>query len=178
MKYPPEIEAASEAVKKHYKKMIKDGQTEAWASMCALQQPPGTKGSDRAFMEGRNNNEWMSAMPQHMAARIAREARAMGINTSGKFYMGGIADKRGHLDPEAWVGSVDDVKRVAIKRDLEVHGSVEYTPPQKEHKKVDIAPDILREQVKRERKKNPKLSKGEAAEKVKDRIVPHWKKKK
>lgn len=178
MKYPPELSGASSAVKRRYVQMIADGQTEAWALMCALQQPPGTRGTDRAFMEGRNNNEWMANMPPAQAARMVREARAMGINTSGKFYMGGIADRRGHRDPEAWVSSVDDVKRVAVKRDLEVHGSVEYTPPQKERKKADIAPDILREQVRRERKKNPKLSKGEATEKVKDRIVPHWKRKK
>lgn len=178
MKYPNELKYASASVRRRYEAMIADGQTESWALMCALQQPPGTKGSDRAFMEGRNNNEWMANLPPAQAARMVREARAMGINTSGKFYMGGIADRRGHLDPEAWVSSVDDVKRVAVKRDLEVHGSVEYTPPQKEHKKVDIAPDILAEQVRKERKKNPKLSKGEATEKVKDRIVPRWKKKK
>lgn len=178
MKYPYELRDAPQSVRKHYSKMIAEGQSESWALMCALQQPPGTKGSDRAFMQGRNNNEWMADMPPAQAARMVREARAMGINTSGKYYMGGIADRRGHCDPEAWVGSVDDVKRVAQKRDLEVHGSVEYVPPQKEHKKVDIAPDILREQVRRERKKNPKLSKGEATEKVKERIVPRWKRKK
>ena len=178
MKYPIELKDAPVGVRSHYASMIAEGQTEQWALMCALRQPPGTKGSDRAFMEGRNNNEWMSSLPPAQAARMVREARALGINTSGKFYMGGIADRRGHLDPEAWVSSVDDVKRVAVKRDLEVHGAVEYTPPQKEHKKVDIAPDILRDQVRKERKKNPKLSKGEATEKVKERIVPRWKRKK
>ena len=178
--YPPEIERHGHEVRAAYDKMIADGQTEQWAIMCALQSPPGTKGSDRAFMEGRNNMEWMNNMPPHQAARMVREAAASGINTSGKFYMGGIADKRGHRDPEAWVGSVDDVKHVAKRRNLEVHGSVEYVPPQKDSrkKKVDIAPDILDAQVKAERKKNPHLSLGDATEKVKDKIVPRWKRKK
>lgn len=178
MNYPADLSGAPQAVLKHYEAMIADGQSERFAVMCALQTPPGTKGSDRAFMEGRNNNEWMKRLPPRQAARMVREAAAVGINTSGKYYMGGIADKRGHMDPEAWVGSIDDVKRVARKRDLEVHGAVEYTPPQKKRKKVDIAPDILAEQVKAERKRNPKLSAGEAAEKVKERIVPAWKRKK
>ena len=71
---------------------------------------------------------------------------------------------------------------MSVKRgeNLEVHGSVEYVPPQKDSrkKKVDIAPDILDAQVKAEGKKNPHLSLGDATEKVKDKIVPRWKRKK
>jgi hypothetical protein len=55
---------------------------------------------------------------------------------------------------------------------------VDYTPPERApQKSVDIAPDILREQVIKELKADPKLKRGEAVEKAKERIVPHWKKK-
>lgn len=175
---PPDIARASAAVQAHYREMVRDGQTERFAEMAALQQPPGTKGTDRALMEGRLNNAWLSDMPKPLADRMVREARAAGINTSGRFYMGGLADKRAHLDPAAWIDSAADIKRVAQARDLEVHGIVEYTPPEKpKPKSVDIAPDILKENVRAEMRRNPSLKKGEAIEKVKERIVPHWKRK-
>lgn len=176
---PHDIAVASRAVQERYLRMIADGQTPRFAAMCALQQPPGTRGTDRALMQGRYGGEWLNRMHAPLASRLAREARAAGINISGKFYMGGLADKRAHLDPAAWIDSVSDIRRVARERDLHVTGIVEYTPPQKEPpKSKDIDGAILREHVRKEMKKNPKLTRGEAAEKVKDRIVPHWKRKK
>lgn len=176
---PYDIANAPHEVQEHYLRMIADGQHPQFAEMCALKQPPGTKGTDRAFMEGRLHGNWMDVMPKKVANAMLREAALAGINTTGKFFMGGIADKRGYKDPEAWVDSASDVLRVAKKRDLEVHGIVEYVPPQKgPPKEVDINPRILREHVREEMKKNPKLKRGEAIEKVKDRIVPAYKRKK
>lgn len=175
---PPEIAAASPAVQEHYRKMIRDGQAARFAAMCALRQAPGAKGTDRALMQGRYAGEWMGQMHSPLARRMVREARAAGINISGKFYMGGLADSRGHRDPAAWIDSVADIKRVAEERRLHVQGIVDYTPPeQAPRKSVDIAPDVLREQVRKEMKANPQLKRGEAIELAKDRIVPHWKKK-
>lgn len=163
----------------HYSKMIADGQTERWATMCALQCPPGTAGSDRAFMQRRCNGEYLGEMHAPMASRLVQEARAVGINPSGKFYMGGLADKRGHMDPMAWVSSVDDVRRVAQARDLEVHGIIDYVPPEKEPpKRVDIDPGILRDNVEDEMRKDPSAKREDVVEKVKEKIVPHWKRKK
>jgi hypothetical protein len=176
---PPDIVNASHEVQAHYLRMVADGQNPRFAEMCALQAPPGTRGTDRAFMEGRLHGNWMDGMPKKVAQAMIREAALAGINTSGKFYMGGIADKRGFKDPEAWVDSAADVLRVCKKRDLEIHGIVEYVPPQKAPpKEIDINPRILREQVREEMKANPKLKRGEAVEKVKDRIVPNYKKRK
>ena len=179
MELPPEIAVAGPEVQAHFRRMVAAGQTERFAAMCALQQPPGTRGTDRAGMEGRLHGNWMDTMPRPYAEKMMREAQAAGISTSGKFFMGGIADKRGHLDPEAWVDSAGDVLRVAKKRDLEVHGIVDYVPPQKPPpKEVDICPTILNEQVAEEMKTNPGLKKGDAIGKVKERIVPEYKRKK
>lgn len=176
---PPDIANASHEVRSHYVRMVQDGQSPRFAEMCALKAPPGTRGTDRAFMQGRLAGEWLNAMPKKQAERLIKQAESAGISTAGKFYMGGLADKRAHLDPEAWVDSAGDVLKVAKKRDLEVHGIVDYVPPQKgPPKEVDINPRILREHVRKEMKANPKLKRGEAIEKVKDRIVPHWKRKK
>ena len=176
---PHEIAASSLEVQQHYRKLIADGSTERWAEMCALQRPPGLRGTDRALMQGRLAGQWMDGVPKGLALRMVQEARAAGINVSGKFYMGGLADKRGHCDPAAWIDSVADIKKVAQQRDLHVQGIVDYTPPEKPPaKSVDISPDILKEHVRKEMAADPKLRRGEAIERVKERIVPHWKRKK
>jgi len=180
MSYVPQsvISAGPDAVA-HYKRSVASGATERFAEMVALQQPPGTKGTDRAFMQGRLAGEWMNNMPKRQADRMVQDAKRAGINTSGRFYMGGLADKRGHMDPEAWVDSTADIVRVAQKRNLEVHGIVDYVPPDRgPPKEVEINPKILRENVRKYMKENPKISRGEATEIVKDKIVPSWKRKK
>jgi hypothetical protein len=173
---PYDIAMAGPDVQAHYKKMVAAGQSPRFAEMCALQAPPGTKGTDRAFMEGRYDGNWLDALPKRQASWLTREARAAGISISGKYYMGGLADKRGHLDPEAWVGGVDDIKRVAAKRNLTVKGIVNVEGHDVAPKRVDLNPKIARELARKEMAKNPKLSMREAIEKVKDKAVPRWKK--
>lgn len=175
---PPDIASASTAVQKHYLKVLQMGYGERWAEMVALSQPPGTKGTDRAFMEGRLDGNWMDGLPERQAKWMAREAKAAGIAIGGKYYMSGLADKRGHLDPEAWVDSVADIKRVATKRNLNCTGIVNIEGRQVEPKQVDLNPRIAKRLAKQEIAKNPKLTMNEAVALVKERAVPRWKKRK
>ena len=177
MELPFEIANAPEHVQDHYRKMIQDGQSVQFALMCSLQQPPGTKGSDRAFMEGRYSGNWLDELPKRQANWMVKEARAAGINPAGKFYLSGIADKRGHLDPEAWVDSVDDVKRVAKARNLNVQGMVNVQASEVPRKDVALSPKIEQELAKKEISKQPKLSMADAVEKVRKKHAPHWKRK-
>lgn len=178
MDLPLEIQGAPPHVRAHYKRMIAAGQSERWATMCALQAPPGTRQTERAFFEGRNNGEWLNKLPKKQAERMIKAARESGVNPSGKIYFGGIADKRGIYDPEAWVSDAADVKRVAEKRGLDVDGAITHRASGRPVKKaVDIAPDILRRETAYELKKNPGLSKRAARAKARERIVPYWKKK-
>ena len=142
---------------------------ERWATMVALQTPPGTKGTDRAFLEGRQNNEQLNDMPKRQAQYVAREAREAGINISGKYYCAGIADKRGWRDPAAWVTSNDDVLRVARKRRLHVTGSVNYDPGEAPPKRVLLSESIIRDEMRKEKRKNPKAKDGELREKIIDK---------
>lgn len=139
---------------------------EKWAAMVALQQPPGTKGTDRAFLEGRQNNEQLNDMPRRQAEYVSQEARHAGINISGKYYCAGIADKRGWRDPAAWVTSTDDVLRVARKRRLHVAGSVNYDPGEAPPKRVVLSESIIRDEVRRERRRSPRANPKELREKV------------
>jgi hypothetical protein len=164
MTYPPEIESAGPWAKSAYEKALPYG--ERWAAMVALQQPPGTKGTDRAFLEGRQNNEQLDEMPKRQAQYVAREARQAGINISGKYYCAGIADKRGWKDPAAWVTGNDDVLSVARKRRLHVTGSVNYDPGEAPPKRVVLAESIIKDELRKEKRKNPTAKTGELREKI------------
>jgi len=169
MKLPLEIEQARPEVRAHYKKMIADGQSPRFAAMCALQIAPGTTGTDRAFLEGRQNNQQLDALPKLQAQYMVREAKQAGINPSGKYYCAGIADKRGWRDPAAWVTSGDDVLRVAKKRRMAVSGSVNYDPgPAPPERKV-LSESIIRDEMRRELKANPTANKRDLREKIIDK---------
>ena len=160
---------------KHYEECIENGCTPQFAEMVTLGQPPVYRGSDQAFMSGRLTAGGDTLLPdQRLVAE--REAKAAGINTSGRFYMGGIADKRQYRDPEAWVGSRDDVISTAKRRRLQLQGQINYTPSGNiEPKRKEISKRALRELSKKERAENPELSQKDAEERVKDKYIPKWK---
>lgn len=155
-----------------YVRLLSEGYGHKWAAMCALQAPPGVRGTDRAVMQGRYNQEWLNSMPKDQADAIVREAKAAGINISGKYYMAGLADKRGHRDPAAWIDSASDIRKVARERNLTVRGIVEHQgetlPPPKPKR---LSAKLTREMMARERLMNPgkKMSDGELKEMVKDK---------
>lgn len=164
MDIPSHIRNAGREAVETYKRALPHG--ERWAEMCALQIAPGTKGSDRAFMEGRCNNQQLDEMPKLSAQWMVREAKAAGINISGKYYCGGLADKRGWKDPEAWVSSSDDVLRVAQKRRLHVQGALNYDPGPAAPKRKVMSDTILSREVAKELKRNPRAKAGEVRERV------------
>lgn len=166
MDLPLEIACARPEVQAHYRKMIADGQASRFAEMCALRIPPGTKGSDRAFLEGRQNNQQLDTLPKLQAQYMVREAKKAGINISGKYYCAGIADKRGWRDPAAWVTSNDDVLNVAKKRRMSVSGSVNYDPGPMDKKPVVLSESIIKDEMRKELKANPRADKRELREKI------------
>ena len=108
-------------------------------------------------------------MPKDQADAMVREAKAAGINISGKFYMSGLADKRGHRDPAAWIDSSADIRKVARERNLTVRGIVEHQgTPMPPPKPKGLSEKLTREMMAKERLMNPgkKLSDGELREKV------------
>lgn len=164
MDAPSEVRLAGPAAVATYKKALPYG--ERFAVMCALQQAPGTKGTDRAFMEGRMNNQQLDAMPERQARYIAREAREAGISIEGKYYCGGIADKRGWRDPSAWVSCNDDILKVAKRRRMTVSGTVNYDPGVAPPKRKKINERIVNEEVARIKRNNPHVNVGEVRERI------------
>jgi hypothetical protein len=167
MELPFDIQDARPEIQARYRKLVEAGNSPRFAEMLALQAPPGVKGLDRAFMQGRMNNQQLDALPPVQAKWLAKEARAAGISIEGKFYCGGLADKRRWRDPEAWVSGVDDIKKVAQKRRLHVQGAVDYSPESAPPpKRTVMAEDLVRDRVKEYKKKFPGKKAGELREMV------------
>jgi len=164
VKIPQEVLDRGHDAAETYRNALKFG--ERWALMVATQTPPGTRGTDRAFMEGRLNDQWLDDMPKRQAQRILSEARAAGISTTGKQYVGGIADLRAHRDPEAWVDSTADVLRVARKRNLTVEGIVNHKGHQEAPKAPVLNERIVREDLKHYKKLHPGKSTAELREMI------------
>jgi hypothetical protein len=108
-------------------------------------------------------------MPARQAQYMLREAKQAGISVSGKQYIGGLADRRGWRDPEAWVSNNDDILRVAKKRQLAVRGNVNYDPGEVPPKRTLLAESIIRQEVKKLRKKMPTAKTRELRERVIDK---------
>jgi len=168
---PSEIRAAGPSVVEFFVRLRSEGATERWALMCALQQPPGLKGTDSSFMTGRMNNQQLDDMPKDHAQNIVTLAKRAGINVSGKYYASGLADKRGVADPRAWVSSADDIRRVAIERNLSVTGAVEHKGiPEDRPQSKPLSERLTRELMQRERKHHPNMKAGELREMVVSRF--------
>jgi len=164
MDIPSHIESAGREAVETYKRALPYG--ERWAEMCALQTAPGTKGTDRAFLEGRQNNQQLDDLPKMQAEYMVREAKRAGISISGKHYVAGIADRRGWRDPAAWVSSNDDVLRVARKRRLAVSGTVNYDPGPAPRKVTKLSESIIKDEMRKELRRNPKANKGDLRDKI------------
>ena len=144
----PEVQAL-------YEQMRQRGTSHTLAEMFALRSPPGTRFTEKAFLEGRKMN-----MDDPVDRLAVQRAHAAGISTQGKVYIGGLADGRGPADPAAWVSSADDVLAVAKRRQLKVEGALRYDPGpvQEKEPKYKIAPDIMR-RLMRKYRKDPKYKK-------------------
>lgn len=163
---PASIRRASPEAQEMYGRLRSEGQSHKWAEMCALQSPPGIKGTDRSYMHGRYNNQQLDGMPADHARNIITLAKRAGINPSGKYYASSIADHRGPADPAAWVDSTADVKRVAMARNLNVSGAVEHKAIPVPPKRVALSERLTKEMMRAERRNHPNMKRGELREMV------------
>jgi|SRR6185436_2080230 len=86
-------------------------------SSCA---PPSisTEATMFAGMANRQHNKFNTKLGNIQGEALASELRAKGGSTTGKVYIGGLAEYPG--DPRAWVSGKDDVKRVCRERNLNI----------------------------------------------------------
>lgn len=128
-----------------YAQAIANGASPQFADMLASRQPPGTKGTERAFMEGRNNNEDLNRMNKSLRNDLLETARKAGVSVSGKTYCSGIA--RFAHDPQAWVSGRDEVAARCKENGWSCEGNVNFKP-------AEVPEDLprFREAKKKEKK--------------------------
>lgn len=142
------------------------------ASGTAFARAPRQLGGDRVFCEQARRR--METMNEKQRTAIQRIAARAGIDTRGKFYVGGLGK---YGDKAAWVTSAQDVKEVAKARDLNVSGTVRHDGGEvREYKVTPMGEDIQADFVRRYCAKDKALAKRvkaapEALRKLKAEIV-------
>ena len=152
-RYKKECADKGQACVDFYDDLIASGNQPGFAAMLALRQPPGTKGTERAFLEGMTS--WADSMHKDNRDNIFKAAKKAGISTEGKIYKGGLGKPS---DPMAWISTQDDVKEVCKIKGYTCSGAVNYKAPDREPpKKKRIANDIRDRYVAQELASNPSL---------------------
>jgi hypothetical protein len=142
-----------------FKRLMAEGKTPEAAAMYACQQAPGTRFTDRAFCQGQHRKmENMDPLVSKMLHGMAKES---GIDSRGKYYLGGLAERgKGPRDPAAWVTCAEDVLTIAKAKNLQIDGVLNRQAVEKEtpEPKTDgLAPDIVRRLAKQALEKDPSL---------------------
>lgn len=147
--YWPVISAEA-SVQAHYEACRKNGCTHELAEMLATRSFPGTKGTDRAFMEGRHRDgSQFEGLPDIVGKEYVRKALAAGVNPAGKYYSGTLARFPG--DPRAWIDGLDDARRVAKERGVGLSGAINVKTPEgcesRDPAPYRVADDIVQRHV-------------------------------
>lgn len=141
-----------------YELMVESGNSPVLAHMLACRQAPVMGQSDRSFCESLHRS--MASMSQNIRSGIIENARRAGINTDGKFYVGGLGTAS---DPSAWCSTIEDARRtLAMKPWLNATGVVtkeaamkaENMPPPPRKR---LADDLAAEMISKEMAHDPKL---------------------
>lgn len=171
MSEPYPIISNDAGVQSHYEECRQNGCNHRLAEMLALRAFPHAN-TDREFLEGRCNGKQFERQPR-LGERYRKMAEAAGVSTTGKVYLGQLADFPG--DPKAWVSDRSDVLRVAREKNLTVDGSVKHRGHETEPMpKVDVAEDLVDEYTAREIAENPEKARNldETRHEVKERLMP------
>lgn len=112
----------------HYWTMRIEGESHRMAEMLATRRFPGTKGTDRAFLQGREFGAGQFQDRPLVASHHLKMADDAGVSVVGKVYNGTLARFPG--DPEAWVSNLGDVKDLCERRGWSADGAITVRAPQ------------------------------------------------
>lgn len=123
------------------------------AELLQARQAPGTKNTDRAFLEGMSSGLTHGIDPMFAEQYYAR-ARKAGINPTGKVFISQLGRAE---DPLAWVSDLSDVKKACIAKG---HGCepLGIKPVEKDPgPDIPLAADIVDDLAERRMEENPDL---------------------
>ena len=162
-------------VQSFYEQLRENGESHNMADLLAHQRPPASTytNTDRAFMHAFDGDP-VPFIPDSLKGQVIANVEANGIQARGKVYCAKLADTRGPLDPEAWVSGVDDIKRVATKRNLNVSGVVEVKGTPSKTPDVPLAEDLIQNHMREELQKKPNADRRELREGIIDKHAMKW----
>lgn len=112
--------------------------------LLAARRAPGTKNTDRAFLEGTHDSPSLHAQPDWMTRKMLSDAKRAGIDTTGKVHHARL----GHFtDPKAWVSSVADIKRAIRANGMGCEELGIPAPEAREPERVALAEDLVQEEI-------------------------------
>lgn len=99
--------------------------------------------TDATFMIG----QWDKGITGTVNQKYRQMAKRAGVSPDGRVYKSSLARFPG--DPQAWVDGRADVKRICESNGWECEGrvNVKARQPEREHKAVDVADDLLEAEV-------------------------------
>jgi hypothetical protein len=141
-----------------YLQCLANGCSERLAEMLASHRFPGTKGTDRAFFQGRPLGVGQFADVPLVARHHERIAEDAGVSTVGKAYLGTLARYPG--DPEAWVSDLHDVRTKCEERGWGCDGAIKVEAREGEMTsgRYRVADDIVEAHVDDEIAEDPALA--------------------
>jgi hypothetical protein len=176
----PKLEtiSADPEVQKFYEQMRKRGESHALAEMLALRKVPACRTDDLAFKGQKNGQQF--AGKEALGNALAKKLRKAGGSPAGKQYIGGLARFPG--DPEAWVSSRGDIRRVVEKRGWSCEGLVNVSANRDNFDPgpgVGIADDIVEDRLRKAAAQDPSLvatkkKRAKAKAEIREKIKPHW----
>lgn len=144
------------ALQSRYEELRAAGNDDRFAQMLTEQCPPGLKGTERAFSQGRNGGQDIDSWPPFIRDKLVADAKRRGISLQNKMYISGLAEYG--CDSRALVSSGDEVVARAKAMNKHVAGAVNHTavdlpaPPS-----VLMAEDLVQESIGHMIKANPDL---------------------
>lgn len=117
-------------------------------------QAPGTKNTDRAFLEGMGGQSLTHGLDKTFVGRYYERAAKAGISTAGKVYISQLGPPS---SPLAWVSDLSDVKKSC---ELQGHGceALGVKPVVKDPgPDIPLADDIVQAEVEKRFEANPDL---------------------
>lgn len=148
-----------------YEEMRRAGESHNIAELLAIGRFPYFM-SDDIFIKGRFCSDRDKNGEDEIRRR--RKAEAAGVSTNGKEYFSGLADFPD--DPTAWAGSRDEVREIAKRKGMTVHGMVEYRPPEHEpepERPYTVSPSLVESELVAKMEENP----GADMEKVREDLI-------
>lgn len=127
--------------------------------MLSTRTPPGTKGTERAFLQGRTGaSHSLDSMPFNSRAKHLALAKKAGVSLDGKVYMSGIGEGL-----EGWVSNFDEgLAKIKARGDRNVfrNGELVYAAPEQPPKPdIPLAESLVNESIRDMVKADPSLKK-------------------